>query len=98
MKRTLTFSTCVLIALPCGVGLLRLALQPHYGPGLQNPWPLVLMGVGLLLAGASRAIDEGRLVLDLVFLRHARLTLFGGLTVGTTLVLVGLLGALTQLL
>jgi hypothetical protein len=56
------------------------------------------MGVGLLLAGASRAIDEGRLVLDLVFLRHARLTLFGGLTVGTTLVLVGLLGALTQLL
>ena len=89
--RSLTLSACVLVAVLGGVGLLRLALHPQYG----LDWPLAFMGVGLLLAGASLAIDVGRLAL---VLGGAKLTFLGGTTVGTTLALLGLLGALTQLL
>jgi hypothetical protein len=89
--RSLTLLACILVALPGGVGLLRLALHSRYG----LDWPLVFMGVGLLLASVSLAIDVGRLVLGLVV---ARLTFLGGVTVGTTLVVLGLLGVLMPLL
>jgi len=96
--RSLTLSACVFLALLCGVGLLRLALYAQYGPGFQDPWPLAFMGVGLLLASASLVIPVGLLALGLVFHRRARLTLLGGLTVGATLVLLGLFAILTPLL
>jgi len=96
--RSLTLSACVLVAFVCGVGLLRLAFHSQSSLDFQDPWPLAFMGVGLLLASASLAIDVGRLALGLVFHRGAWLTSLGGLTVGTTLVLVGLFAVLTPLL
>ena len=90
------------VALLCGVGLLRLAsreaLHPWYGPGFHHAWPLAFMGVGLLLAGASLAVRVSLRDRGLVFHRGAKLTFLGGLTVGMTLVLLGLLAALTPLL
>jgi hypothetical protein len=93
--RSLALSACVLVALLCGVSLLRLALHSPYGLGFPDPWPLAFMGVGLLLTGASLAIHVG---LGLVFQRGARLTSLGGLSVGTTLVVLGFLAVLTPLL
>ncbi len=100
--RCLTVPACVVAALVGGAGLLRLAtraaLQHQYGPGFHHAWPLAVMGVGLLLAGASlgaRAGLEGR---ARVPHRVARRTLLGGLSVGVTLALLGLLAALTPLL
>jgi hypothetical protein len=98
----LTLAACVFAALLGGAGLLRLAsraaLRPHYGPGSHHAWPLTLMGVGLLLAGASLGVRVGLHDRTLVFHRGARLTLIGGVTLGTTLVLLGLLAVLTPLL
>jgi hypothetical protein len=100
--KCLTLPACVLVSLLSGAGLLRLASQaaqhPHYGPGVHPSWPLTLMGVGLLLAGASLGIRVGLNERTLVFHRGARLTLLGGLTLGTALALVGLLAALTPLI
>jgi hypothetical protein len=100
--KCLTLPTCVLAALVSGAGLLRLASRvahhPHYGPGFHHAWPLTLMGVGLLLAGTSLGVRVGLHDRTLVFHRGARLTLLGGVTLGTTLALLGLLAALTPLL
>ena len=93
--RFLTLLACVLVALLGGVSLLRLAFHSPSGLGFQDPWPLAFMGVGLLLASASLALRVG---LDLVFDRGARLTSLGGLSVGTTLLVLGLLAVLIPLL
>jgi hypothetical protein len=98
----LTLPACVVAALVGGAGLLRLAgraaAHAHYGPGFHHAWPLAFMGVGLLLAGASLGVRAGLRDRTLVLHRGARLTLLGGLSVGITLALLGLLGALTPLL
>jgi len=91
--RSLTLLACVLVGLLGGVGLLRLAFDSPYGLVFQDPRPLAFMGVGLLLASASLTIHLGRHALG-----GARLTFFGGLSVGTTLVLLGLLAVFTPLL
>jgi hypothetical protein len=100
--KCLTLPACVFAALLGGAGLLRLASRaahhPHYGPGSHHAWPLALMGVGLLLAGASLGVRVGLTDRTLVVHRAARLTLIGGLTLGTALALLGLLAALTPLL
>jgi len=100
--RSLTLPTCVFVALVSGIGLLRVvsqgALRPRFGLAVHHAWPLAVMGVGLLLAGASLAVHGGLHDRGLLFLRGARLTFLGGLTVGTTLALLGLLAALTLLL
>src|SRR5689334_783127 len=55
--RHLTLPACILGALVGGAGLLRLATRaaslPRHAPGFHHAWPLAVMGVGLLLAGAS---------------------------------------------
>jgi hypothetical protein len=56
------------------------------------------MGVGLLLAGASLGVRVGLTDRTLVLYRATRLALIGGLTLGATLALLGLLAALTPLL
>jgi hypothetical protein len=100
--RCLTVPVCVLGALAAGAGLLRLAtraaLHPDYGPGFHHAWPLAFMGVGLLLAGASLAVRVGLEGRALVLHRAARLALLAALSLGTTLALLGLAGALTSLL
>ena len=100
--KCLTLPACFLSALLGGVGLLRLAFRaahhPHYGPGAHHAWPLTLMGVGLLLAGASLGARAGLTDRTLFVHRAARLTLIGGLALGATLALIGLLAALTPLL
>jgi hypothetical protein len=100
--KCLTLPACFLSALLGGAGLLRLASRaarhPHYGPGFHHAWPLALMGVGLLLAGASLGLRVGLTDRTLVVHRATRLTLIGGLTLGATLALLGLLAALTPLL
>jgi hypothetical protein len=100
--KCLTLPLCVIAALLGGAELLHLASRaaqhPHYGPGFHHAWPLTLMGVGLLLAGASLGVRVGLNERTLVFRRGARLTLLGGLTLGTALALLGLLAALTPLL
>jgi hypothetical protein len=54
-----------------------------------------MAGAGLLLAGAALGVyDRG----FLAFHRGTRLTLLGGLTLGTTLASVGFLATLTALL
>lgn len=98
--RHLVVPACVVSALLGGAALLRLASQithhPGPGPGPHAAWPLATMGVGLLLAGAALGArvglyDQGHLA----FRRGARLTLLGGLTVGTALTMLGLLATLT---
>jgi hypothetical protein len=65
------------------------------GLSFQLAGPVVMMAVGLLLTSAALGVyDPGHLALR----RGARLALLGGLTVGISLVLVGLLAALTTLL
>jgi hypothetical protein len=100
--KCLTCPACVLTALLGGVGLLRLASRAtqahHYGPGFHHAWPLTLMGVGLFLAGASFGVRVGLDDRTLVLHRAARLLLIGGVSLGTTLALLGLLAALTPLL
>jgi hypothetical protein len=100
--KCLTCPACLLAALLGGAALLRLASQaahhPHYGPGVHHAWPLTLLGVGLLLAGASFGVRLGLHGTNLLLCRTARLTLLGALTLGTTLALLGLLAALTPLL
>jgi hypothetical protein len=100
--RCLTLAACALAALGSGASLLRLAsraaLHSHYGPGFHHAWPLAMMGVGLLLAGMSLAVRLGLHDQTLILHRGARLTLLSGLTIGTTLLLLGLLAALTPLL
>jgi hypothetical protein len=100
--KCLTCPACVLAALLGGASLLRLAFMalqhPDYGPGAHHAWPLALIGAGLLLAGASFGLRvglDGRL---LGLHRAARLLLIGGVCLGTTLALLGLLAALTPLL
>jgi hypothetical protein len=97
--RSLSF----LVALVSGGCLLHLAsqaaLHQHYGPGFHRAWPLAFMGVGLLLAGASLGARVGLNNQGyLSFRRAARLTVLGGLTLGTTLTFLGFLAALTALL
>ncbi len=95
--KCLTCPACVLIALIGGAGLLRLAvaaLQHHH----HHAWPLALMGVGLFVAGLSFAVRVGLDDQFLVLHRAARLLLIGGVSLGTTLALLGLLAALTPLL
>jgi hypothetical protein len=98
----LTCPACVLVAVIGGAGLLRLAYQalrhPHYGPGFHDGWALTLIGVGLLLAGVCSGIRVGLDDRRLVPHRAARLLLIGGVSLGTTLALLGLLAALTPLL
>jgi hypothetical protein len=74
-------------------------LASQAGLSFQLAGPVVMMAAGLLLASAALGVrvgvyDPGHLALH----RGARLTLLGGLTVGTSLVLVGLFAALTTLL
>jgi hypothetical protein len=69
------------------------------GLSFQLAGPVVIMAAGLLLASAALGVrvgvyDPGHIALH----RGARLTLLGGLTVGTSLVLVGFFAALTTLL
>jgi hypothetical protein len=69
------------------------------GLSFQHAGPVVMMTLGLLVASAALGVrvgvyDQGHLALH----RGARLTLLGGLTVGTSLVLLGLFAALTTLL
>jgi hypothetical protein len=100
--KCVTGPACVLVALLGGAGLLRLAIEAlqhqEYGPGFHHAWPLVLMGVGLFLAGASFGVRVGLGERLLVLHRAARLLLIGGVSLGTTLALLGLLAALTPLL
>ncbi len=100
--KCLTCPACVLVALVGGTGLLRVAfeaLRHHgYGPGFHHAWPLALMGVGLFLAGLSSAVRVGLDYRLLALHRAARLLLIGGVSLGTTLALLGLLAALTPLL
>jgi hypothetical protein len=100
--KCLTCPACVLVALLGGGGLLHLAIQAlqhdYYGPSFHHAWPLALMGVGVLLAGASFGVQVGLGDRTLVLHPAARLLLIGGVSLGTTLALLGLLAALTPLL
>jgi hypothetical protein len=93
----LKLPACFAVILASGVGLVRLASQAGVSP--HHAGPGVIMAVGLLLASAALGVRVG--VYDqghLAFRRAARLALLGGLTVGTSLVLLGLFAALTTLL
>jgi hypothetical protein len=100
--RYVSVPACVLTTFFSGGGLLRLAsqatLHPAQSPGPHHAWPLAMMGIGLLLAGAAYGARAGLSGRSLAFHRATHLTLLGGLTVGTTLVLLGLLASLTTML
>ena len=93
----LKLPACVAVVISSGAGLVRLASEA--GVSAHYAGPIVMMTVGLLLASAALGVRVG--VYDqghLAFRRAARLALLGGLTVGTSLVLLGLFAALTTLL
>jgi hypothetical protein len=100
--KSLTRPAIVLLALFGGGIILRLAsrtaLHAHYGPGFHRAWPLAMMGVGLLLAGASLGARVGLYEQGILAFRQTRLTLLGGLALGSVLALLGLLATLTALL
>jgi hypothetical protein len=80
-----------------GVGAASAVLDRLTSP--PHAWPALMMGVGLVVAGLALALrvglyDRGYLALN----RGARLTFFWGLTLGTTLAVLGLVAALTALL
>jgi hypothetical protein len=97
--KSFTRPATVLLSLFSGTAILRLAsrtaLHAHYGPGFHRAWPLALLGVGLLLAGASLGARVGLYEQGFLAFRQTRLTLLGGLTLGSVLALLGLLATLT---
>jgi hypothetical protein len=100
--KCLTRPACVLAALLGGAGLLHLGTQalqhPYYGPGFHHAWALTFLGLGLLLAGASFGVRMGLGDRSLALRRPARLLILGGISLGTTLALLGLLAVLAPLL
>ena len=89
-------SACVVAALFGGDRLFGLAARGEPTP--HHAWPLVVMGGGLILGVVALGLRVGLCDRGLTFRRGPRLVFLGGLTVGTTLVLVGLFAALTTLL
>jgi hypothetical protein len=98
MKR-LSLPLTALLALLAGAALLRLASRIALHPPSHHALPLAMAGAGLLLAGAALGVRVG--LCDrgyLPFPRGTRLTLLGGLTLGTAFASLGLLATLTALL
>ena len=81
------------------IGGFCLFRQTLRGGPLLHPLPLVAMGAGFVLAGTALSVQvvlcEGS---HWVSRRTARRTLIGGLSLGATLALLGLIAALTTLL